>query len=132
MEKGKNRILIVEDEESIRRSLRAWLEDEDFDVLTAESGEQGLEILSRHAADGAIVDIRLPGMDGALFIKQAHVLCPQLRFLVYTGSVNFRPLPDLLELGVGKRDIFQKPLSDLGVLVAAIRNRIGIGQSDDE
>lgn len=118
------RILIVDDEERIRRGLRAWLEDEAFEVMTAASGEEALEILQGDPPDGAIVDIRLPGMDGNAFMEQAHGLCPKMRFLVYTGSVNYSPPARLKALGVHEKDVFQKPLRDTAVLVAAVRDRI--------
>lgn len=118
------RILVVDDEERIRRGLRAWLEDEEFEVMTAKSGEEALEILQSDPPDWAIVDIRLPGMDGNAFMEQAHRLCPKMRFLVYTGSVNYSPPASLKALGVHKKDVFQKPLRDMAVLVAAVRDRI--------
>jgi two-component system OmpR family response regulator len=120
----RTRILVVDDEESIRRGLRAWLEDEDFEVATAESGEKALEILSSDPADGAIVDIRLPGMDGNAFMEQAHRLCPRMRFLIYTGSVNYCPPANLQDLGIDQNDVFQKPLRDMAMLVAAVRDRM--------
>jgi len=118
------RILVVDDEESIRRGLRAWLEDDDFEAVTAESGEKALEILASDPADGAIVDIRLPGMDGNAFMEQAHRLYPSMRFIVYTGSVAYSPLPQLRAIGISEKDIFQKPLSDLAVLIAAVKDRM--------
>jgi DNA-binding NtrC family response regulator len=124
MGRERTRILVVDDEESIRRGLRAWLEDEDFEVATAESGEKALEMLTSEPADGAIVDIRLPGMDGNAFMEQAHRLCPRMRFLVYTGSVNYHPPAQLEAIGISERDVLQKPLSDLSMLVAAVRNRM--------
>ncbi|MDQ4097723.1 MAG: response regulator transcription factor, partial [Actinomycetota bacterium] len=57
-------ILLVEDDRRIRTSLRLVLEDEGYSVDEAESAEAALEILDRHAADVAIVDLMLPGMDG--------------------------------------------------------------------
>lgn len=124
MVRERARILVVDDEESIRRGLRAWMEDEGFEVMTAESGEKALEILASQHADGAIVDIRLPGMDGNAFMEQAHLLCPGMRFIVYTGSVDYALLPQLRAIGIHERDVFQKPLSDMAILVSAMRDRI--------
>ena len=124
MGEAKARILVVDDEERIRRGLRAWLEDEDFEVVTAESGEAALDILTRHPADGAIVDIRLPGMDGNAFMEHAHRLFPQMRFLVYTGSVDYVRPENLKGLGIDQNDVFYKPLRNMDVLVSAVRERI--------
>ncbi|MBU4243642.1 MAG: response regulator, partial [Proteobacteria bacterium] len=57
-------ILIIDDEEGIRFSLRGILEDDGHDVMEAESGEQGLELLGAHVPDMIFLDIWLPGMDG--------------------------------------------------------------------
>ncbi len=57
-------ILIIDDEEGIRFSLRGILEDDGHDVVEAESGEQGLELLGTDIPDMVFLDIWLPGMDG--------------------------------------------------------------------
>lgn len=118
------RILVIDDEESIQRSLRAYLEDEGFEVVSAESGEEGLDILARGPVDAAVVDIRLPGMDGNVFMERAHDQYPWMVFLVCTGSVGYRPPESLRGLGVGDEDVLQKPLGDMSVLVHAIRKRL--------
>lgn len=59
-----SRILLVEDEERIRASLKLALEDEGWDVEEAGSGEEALSAFARHPADLVLVDIMLPGMDG--------------------------------------------------------------------
>jgi two-component system, OmpR family, response regulator len=124
MREKKPRILVVDDEESIRRSLRTYLEDEGFEVVTAGSGERGLEILARGAADVAIVDIRLPGMDGNVFMERAQAVRPGIAFLICTGSVGYTPPEKVQALGIGDRDIFQKPLNDMALLAAAVRERV--------
>jgi CheY-like chemotaxis protein len=121
------RILVVDDEESIRRCLRAYLEDDGFEVITAESGEEGIEVLKRRAADGAIVDIRLPGMDGGEFMERAHRLCPGMEFLIHTGSVGYSPAPSLEAIGVSEARVFQKPVKDISLLTAALRRLLSDG-----
>ncbi|MBW1783997.1 MAG: response regulator [Deltaproteobacteria bacterium] len=116
----KQRILIVDDEERIRRSLRAYLEDEGFQVIMAESGEEGLHMLAKERPDAAIVDIRLSGMDGNVFIERAHQIRSQMTFFICTGSVGYRPPESLKAIGVEEEQVFRKPLTDLSVLVASI------------
>jgi two-component system, OmpR family, response regulator len=116
-----HRILVVDDEESIRRGLRAYLEDDGFEVIIVESGEEGMEVLKREATDGAIVDIRLPGMDGGAFMERAHELRPEMKFLVYTGSVGYSPPSSLDAVGVSEDSVFKKPVMDMSVLAAALR-----------
>jgi DNA-binding response OmpR family regulator len=59
-----SRLLVVEDDERIRASMRLALEDEGWEVDEAASGEAGLELFSRQPADVVLIDIMLPGMDG--------------------------------------------------------------------
>jgi len=70
-------ILCVDDEENILKSIRRLLADEDIEVLTATSGEQGLQILQSTSGFGVIVsDQRMPGICGAEFLQQAREIVP--------------------------------------------------------
>jgi CheY-like chemotaxis protein len=120
MSEGRQRILVVDDEESIRRSLRAYLEDEGVDVSAASSGEEALEILSHCHVDAAIVDIRLPGMDGNTFIERANGLCPEMIFVIYTGSVDYKVPVRLRAAGLNDQQIFKKPLGDMSALATSV------------
>lgn len=115
------RVLVLDDEEPIRTSLVDYLEDEGFKVLAAESSEDALDVLRQQDIDVAVVDIRLPGMNGNDFILEAHRRRPDVRFLIHTGSVNYT-LPESLEaLGIADEHVFRKPTQDVGVIGAAIR-----------
>jgi DNA-binding NtrC family response regulator len=118
------RILIVDDEESIRRSLRAYLEDEGFELITAESGEEGLKRLAKESVDAAIVDIRLPGMDGTRFIDRAHEMHPHMTFFICTGSVDFKPPKSIRVIGVGDENVFRKPLRDMDLLATTLERAL--------
>ena len=103
-------ILILDDEERIRDLLAQYLDDfDEFVVRGAESGEQALGMLREQPADVAVVDMRLPGMSGAQFIRQARSLGLCRRFLVHTGSVDIMLSDELKELGLVRRDLFFKP-----------------------
>jgi two-component system OmpR family response regulator len=71
MEKTKT-ILVVEDEEGIRSFMRAYLESENFNVLEASNGKEGLEVLSKEKPDLIITDIMMPVMDGVEFFKEVR------------------------------------------------------------
>jgi DNA-binding NtrC family response regulator len=124
MSDRRRRVLIVDDEESIRRSLKAYLEDEGYEVVAVGRGEEALNALEQEPADVAIVDMRLPGMDGNAFVEQAHNLLPKMTFLIYTGSVGYKPPPNLLAIGVGEQHVFKKPLADIAKLVDAMKNSL--------
>ncbi len=115
------RILVVDDESCIRCSLVNYLEDRGCEVVSAGSAEEALEALATESVDVAIVDIRLPGMDGNGLIFAAHEMHPQLKFVVYTGSVAYHLPPALAEIGAGSEYVFQKPLVDLSVLLEAVK-----------
>jgi two-component system, OmpR family, response regulator len=121
-------ILIVDDEENLRRNLQDFLEDEGFEVITVGSGEEGLDMLAGQSFDFSIVDIRLPGMDGNAFIMKAHLLQPQMKCLIFTGSVDYRISEDLRSLGMTENDIFRKPLNNLPLLVQKLRENMDTGE----
>ncbi len=124
MNTRKRRILIVDDEESIRRSLHAYFEDEGFEVAAIDSAEAGLEEMSRTPADAVIVDMRLPGMDGNAFIERVGAFHPNAKVFIFTGSVGYQPPLSLQRMGIGPERVFLKPLQDMSVLVEAIRNLV--------
>lgn len=132
MMESKKRILVVDDEESIRRNLRIYLEDEGFEVSGAESGERALEMLTEKTFDAAIVDMRLPGMDGNSFIERAHELDPQLGFLVFTGSVGYQLPKRLAGTGMEESRVFMKPQSDLTPLVKELTGLLEEGKRGGE
>lgn len=115
------KILIVEDEEMVRINLADFLEDEGFEVESADSGEAGLEILGRGRVDVAVVDMRLPGIDGNTFIREAKKRQKDLHVIIHTGSTFYSLPRELRELGITEKQILLKPLSDMGILTQAIR-----------
>lgn len=113
-------VLVVDDDEFVRINLLAFLEDEGLMVLSATSGEIALDLLADRPVDVALVDMRLPGMDGNAFIQQAHERHPQVRFIIHTGSIDYT-LPDSLKkIGVDQDLVFHKPVSDMKILHQAI------------
>ncbi|MBT6612107.1 MAG: response regulator, partial [Deltaproteobacteria bacterium] len=76
------KILVIDDEPFIRESLVGFLEDCDYDVSSAESAEQALHLLRETPYNVAIVNLRLPGMNGDMFIQEINRLVPQIRFLI--------------------------------------------------
>ena len=111
------KVLIIDDETSIRQSLKSFFEDYEFVVTTASSAEKAEDILEKEEFDAAIVDLRLPGMNGDAFILKVHHKYPKMVFLIYTGSVNFHLTEELNAIGIFKELIFLKPLADLTVLI---------------
>ena len=110
-------VLIVDDDERVYSNTQAFLEDEGYQVVIAISGEQGMELLQECRPQFAIVDMRLPGMDGDQFIEQASKQQTQLQFLIHTGSIEYK-LPDFLcQNNQVRQSVFYKPLFSMEVLV---------------
>lgn len=115
---SSRRILIVDDEASIRESLAEFLRDHNMIVETACDAEEALTILSDgNIFDVLIVDLRLPGISGDQMILKAHQLQPEQRFLIHTGSIDYHLSNELIDLGLTPDHIFLKPLSDLTSLI---------------
>ncbi len=115
------KVLIIEDEEMVRINLEDFLEDDGFEVKSADSGELGIELLAGSEFDIAIVDMRLPGMDGNTFIKKAKKIQPRLDFIIHTGSAFYSLPKEFSDMGITREQILLKPLSDMEVLTQAIR-----------
>ena len=114
-------LLIVDDEERIRRLLVEYLDDYgEFQVRVAASAEAGLRVLAREPADLCVVDMRLPAMDGEAFILEAVALGLCRRFILHTGSVDVTLSDALRAAGLTDRDVFLKP-SDMQRLLERVR-----------
>lgn len=110
METDTISILIIDDEERIRRQLADFFSDFMWmRIGTTGSAEEALEALKASPADLCIVDIRLPGMNGLEFVEAASQGGSCRRFLVHTGSVDFVLQSGLVAAGIDEQDIFHKP-----------------------
>ncbi|OGR26452.1 MAG: hypothetical protein A2277_15865 [Desulfobacterales bacterium RIFOXYA12_FULL_46_15] len=123
MTAGPRHFLILDDEESIRQSIAAYMEDEGYVVFQATSGEQALEIVRNHKIDDVVVDIRLPGMDGNRFMIEARKILPGIKFVVHTGSADYTPPDAVKALGITSSRIMIKPAGDLKILRDALKDQ---------
>jgi len=105
-------ILIVDDEENILRSLKRLLANEEFEVMTAISGEEGLKILSENTDTALIIsDQRMPGLSGVDFLEQARKLAPDASRIILTGYADVTAAIDGINKGGAYRYI-TKPWKD--------------------
>jgi len=108
------RVLVVDDEPLIVAGLRVFLEDEGMRVGTAGSGEEAVTIARNDSGyDVCIMDMRLPGMNGDNTIRTLHEICPDLKFIIHTGSADYAIPDDLRLLGIDESTFFAKPLCDM-------------------
>ncbi|MCK9241317.1 response regulator [Desulfocurvus sp.] len=120
-------VLILDDEQMVRENLEAFLEDEGLRVLTASNGEEALNVLAANTIMVGVVDMRLPGMAGSEFIVKAHALSPETRFIVHTGSTNYKLPRELRAIGITRDEVFIKPLADMQVILDATARLLGRG-----
>ncbi len=112
------RILAVDDERQIRRSLQVNLEARGFEVITAETAEEALQIISHRPPDLALVDLLLPGMDGIELTRQ---LCETYQIPVIVLSAIGEEAKKIEALETGADDYVIKPFS-MEELIARIRS----------
>ncbi|WP_291329191.1 sigma-54 dependent transcriptional regulator [Desulfovibrio sp. UCD-KL4C] len=110
-------ILIVDDEDGIRYSLRGVLEDEGFSVSEAESGEAALQTLSEEMPDLIFLDIWLPGMDGLEVLERIKKEWDWLPVVMISGHGNIETAVSAIKKGAF--DFIEKPLSLEKVIITA-------------
>ncbi|MCR2044923.1 sigma-54-dependent transcriptional regulator [Anaerosalibacter massiliensis] len=103
------KILIIDDEESIRFSLKVSLGKLGFESLVAETGEEGLELFKSHSPKLAIVDIKLPGIDGIEVLKRIKKVDPDCIVIMITYLSEVRLA--VKSMKIGAYDYFMKPFS---------------------
>lgn len=111
-----NTILVIDDEAGLRRSLCAYLEDLNYDTLTASNGLEGLEVLRERLPElcAVIVDLNMPVLNGYGFLEKATVEAPELPVIVLSGV---GVIEDALQaVRAGAWDFLTKPMSSMGVL----------------
>ena len=122
------RILIVEDEDKLRRVLQLQLESLDYEVDEASTAEQALALALRMPTL-VITDLRLPGMDGIAFIKQMQAQGIQAAVIVMTAHGSVESAVEAMKLGAA--DFLQKPFS-LDHLTAVVQKVMAVQSLRDE
>ena len=109
---GKGRVLIVDDEESIRKTLRLTLAKAGYDVVEADDGARGMDVIGADdnplMVDAVICDIRMPKINGLEAIAYFRQQYPSVPVLVLTGYPDIQLATDLLKQGVA--DYLVKPV----------------------
>lgn len=117
---ARSRILLVDDEENMRRLLTGMLESA-YDVEVASDGETAMRLLREPDAhyDLLISDLNMPGIDGLMLIREAHRVDPGLPTIVITGYSSESSAIEALNLGVA--GYLTKPFGIAQVLAAAAK-----------
>ncbi len=112
MEKPK--ILLVDDEERFLTTTRKVLHKKGYEVFTATSGAAALKVLGEKSVDVAILDVKMPGMDGIATLKEIKRYHPLVEVIMLTGHGTFESAVEGLKSGA--TDYLTKP-SDIAELL---------------
>ncbi|MEJ2699196.1 MAG: sigma-54 dependent transcriptional regulator [Desulfuromonadales bacterium] len=122
-------ILVVDDEQSIRESLKGILQDEGFRTLFAQNGEEGLALLREESPDLVLLDIWMPGVDGIETLRRIREAYPEQLVIMMSGHGTIETAVKATKLGA--YDFIEKPLS-LEKVLLCIQNAMKIGQLVEE
>ena len=104
----QGRLLVVDDELSVRDSLDKWFREEGYEVGTAENANDALTRLAEHRWDAALVDIKMHGTDGIELQRRMHEIDPDLIVIMMTGYASVETAVAALKNGA--YDYVTKPL----------------------
>ena len=114
MDASQIKILVTDDDPSIRDSFADYLEDRDYQVLTAANGSVGLSLFKSEQPDLVFMDLRMPEMDGIEMIRQIRAEDQETPLVVISGTSHINDA--IAALVEGAWDFLLKPVSDLTVL----------------
>ena len=123
------RLLIVDDELSVRDSLGKWFREEGYEVGTAESANDALTRMAEHHWDAALVDIKMHGTDGIELQHRMHDLDPDLMVIIMTGYASVETAVTALKNGA--YDYVTKPL-DPDEIAHLVKKAISHKQTEKE
>jgi two-component system response regulator PilR (NtrC family) len=114
---AKARILVVDDEKSMRDLLSITLGKEGYEVLTAAGGEPAIEILHRDSVDAVITDLRMPKVDGLQVLRAAKEISPDTAVIMITAVASTESAVEAMKLGA--YDYITKPfkLDEVNLIV---------------
>ncbi len=125
---ARERVLVVDDEEGVRNSLRSILKDEDYSVDLAESGERCLDMVRRRPYHAVLLDVWLPGRDGLSVLEELVTLPSPPRVIMISGHAD---VPVAHRAGrLGAFDFIEKPLS-LEKVALTLRNAVADRKKDE-
>lgn len=123
------KILIIDDEAPIRASLKEILEYENYQVMEAEDGAEGLKLATKFAFDAIFCDIKMPKMDGLELLEAFMEKGIDGRVIMISGHGTVETAVQAIK--VGAFDFIQKPL-DLNRILLTVRHALDQGQLEQE
>ena len=119
-----HKILVIDDEIEICKIIDKFLTKHGFMVSTAQSGEQGLELLNKEKFDLLIQDKRMSGIGGLGVLKELKEKKSAIPVIILTGSQDIAEAVDEVK-DLGYDDFLFKPI-DLNILLENVKRRLGL------
>jgi two-component system nitrogen regulation response regulator NtrX len=116
-----SRLLVIDDEKSIRETLKELLEYEGYSVETAEDGKKGLDLIKSNGYDAVLCDIKMPKMDGMEMLEKVGVVAPDTPIIMISGHGNIELAVEATKKGAF--DFLAKP-PDMNRLLVTVRNAL--------
>ncbi len=103
-----DKILVIDDDQSIRKTLTNYLKKQDYEVLSADNGISGIEIAKNELPDLVITDIRMPGADGFEVLKNVKKIDSHIHVIIITAFDDMHSTVKAMQQGA--YDYIEKPL----------------------
>ena len=116
-----SRILIVDDDESIRKILSAILEEEGYTVETAENGREAIDKTNAKVYNLVLVDVRLPDIEGVVLLGKLRETMPRMRKIIITGFPTVR---NAIEAVNNMADAYMLKPFEIGKILETIKEQL--------
>lgn len=124
------RVLVVDDEEIIRKAWRAMLDEDEFVVQDCGSGMEALQILAVERVDVVITDVMMPGISGLELLKRVKQTKPEIEVIIMTGKGSIADAVDAIRSG--SFDYITKPFNELEECINKVRKAARLKKLHDE
>jgi len=113
---GKSRILVIDDDETIRALFEETIEELGHRVISARTGSEGLQLAKEQDFALVFLDLKMPGMDGAELFRQIRAVKPELLVTIITGYPNSEMMARAL--AQGPFGVMNKPFGESDIVAA--------------
>lgn len=123
------KILVIDDDQSIRKTLTGYLKKQNYEVLSADNGLEGIKITKNELPDLVITDIRMPGADGFEVLKNVKEIDPHIHVIIITAFDDMQTTVKAMQQGA--YDYIEKPL-EIEDLKITIQRALGNKRLSDQ
>ena len=124
----KTKILVIDDDDTVRESFRNYLEDNDYIVVEAANGREGLEVFAKETPDVVLIDLRMPEIDGLQVLEKIAADSPDTPLIVISATGLIGDAVEAMHLGTW--DYLLKPVTDLAIVRHSITKVLERGRQN--